>query len=49
MIGVANTNFDPGGLVDADMDTFATALYVKIDGNYSGPGGEPDLTLKQLA
>ena len=31
MIGVANPTIDPGGLVDADLDTLATALYVKID------------------
>ena len=31
MIGVANTNFDLGGLVDTDLDTLATALYVKTD------------------
>ena len=30
-IGVANTRLDPGGLVDADLDTLCTALYVKID------------------
>ena len=31
MIGVAQSNFDLGGLVDADLDTLATALYVKTD------------------
>ena len=31
MIGVANPTIDRGGLVDADLDTLATALYVKID------------------
>lgn len=31
MIGVANPTFDLGGLVDADMDTLAVALYVRID------------------
>ena len=31
MIGVAQSNIDLGGLVDADLDTLATALYVKID------------------
>ena len=31
MIGVANPSFDLGGLVDADLDTLATAIYVKID------------------
>jgi hypothetical protein len=30
MIGVA-TNVEPGGPVDADLDTLATALYVTID------------------
>jgi Transposase DDE domain len=30
LIGVA-THFDLGGLVDADLDTLATALYVRID------------------
>src|SRR5437879_9490117 len=31
MIGVSTPTFDPGGLVDTDLDTLATALYVKID------------------
>ena len=31
MIGVANPTIDHGGLVDTDLDTLATALYVKID------------------
>jgi Transposase DDE domain len=31
MIGVAQEHFDLGGLVDADLDTLATALYVKTD------------------
>ena len=31
MIGVATQTIDRGGLVDADLDTLATALYVKID------------------
>ena len=31
MIDVAQSNFDLGGLVDADLDTFVIALYVKID------------------
>jgi hypothetical protein len=31
MIGVANPSLDLGGLVDADLDTLATAIYVKID------------------
>ena len=31
MIGVAVPTIDRGGLVDADLDTLATALYVKID------------------
>jgi Transposase DDE domain len=31
MIGVANPTFDLGGPVDADLDTLAIALYVKID------------------
>lgn len=31
MIGVANPTFDLGGHVDADLDTLATALYVRID------------------
>jgi hypothetical protein len=31
MIGVAQSHANLGGLVDTDMDTFATALYVKID------------------
>src|SRR5664280_313843 len=31
MIDVAHNQLDLGGLVDADLDTFVTALYVKID------------------
>ena len=31
MIGAAQSHLDRGGLVDADLDTLATALYVKID------------------
>ena len=31
MIGVAIPTIDRGGLVDTDLDTLATALYVKID------------------
>jgi hypothetical protein len=31
MIGVAHIQPDHGGLVDADLDTFVTALYVTID------------------
>jgi hypothetical protein len=31
MIGVANPNVEPGGPVDADLDTLVTALYVTID------------------
>jgi len=31
MIGVANNQLDLGGLVDADLDTLASALYVKTD------------------
>jgi hypothetical protein len=30
VIGVAQTQLDRGGLVDADLDTFVTALYVKF-------------------
>ena len=31
MIGVAHPTIDRGGLVETDLDTLATALYVKID------------------
>jgi hypothetical protein len=30
-IGAAHTNPTPGGLVDADLDTLCTALYVRVD------------------
>ena len=30
-VGVAQSKLDLGGLVDADLDTFVTALYVTID------------------
>ncbi len=30
MIGVANPTFDPGGLMDADLDILVSALCVKI-------------------
>jgi hypothetical protein len=51
-IGVANPTPSPEALVDADLDTLVTALYVKIDDmlvKKPHPGRPPRLTTAELA